>query len=174
MDILYASAAISFTKQEIRQAFHEILEKKFPDHQDDTIYSLAYDKEDQIYLKAGNGLVWGKIFFEKLMASDFSLIQHELENITQAFSRDVQPCLFFPDIDARADELLSKYFTKTLAYQYQYVESESKRGIAVKEKSGIIVPAEQVMDYSKMARVTREELAELIEISLSLRIESEC
>ena len=168
--------------REILQALRETLQDRSPGFQVDPVLSLAHGREDQFFLKGpkGEGILWGRVFYGSLCPAAVHELEGEIVHLFQTFSQKVVPYVFFPSVLEEAGGSLEKLPGRPNLYEYSVFPAEAEKGIALRpwcrreraktfaqdlgpQASGLRPGLKKVM------RLTREELAELIDLGIDLR-----
>lgn len=171
MSIYFISENSEGHEEELRRAARAAIQRQFPQAVEDPVFALAYDQEGQVFLKGPQGIFWGRIFNHKLSLSDVYRVEQEVDRLSKNFSQGIQPCFFFPQTDASVLSSLTQLRPYPAMFEYYLLESESGKSLAVKpiqQSAGERVSSEPYSFY-RNSRLTRDELAELIDLSCSLK-----
>ncbi len=158
-------------EQELNIAVKAAICRQFPQAVEDPVFSLAYDQEGQIFLKGSLSIFWGRIFRHKLSSADVQRVEDEIERLSKNFSQGIQPCLFFPQTDRTILEALLHLRPQPVMFEYYFLESETGKSWGIKPVRQEASESMNSGAYSfyRNSRLTRDELAELIDLSCNLR-----
>ncbi len=171
MTVYFVSENTEGFAEELRRAVKETIQKKFPQANEDPVFSLAYDQAHQLFLKGAMSIYWGRIFTHKISLSDVYKLEQEIEHLAQTFSQGVHPCIFFPHAESAVVESLRQLRPSPMMYEYYALESESGKNLAIRPVHQEFYEKSEMEPYSyyRQSRLTRDELAELIDLSCSLK-----
>ena len=142
----------------------------------DAVLSLAYDRDNQFFLKSPEeGILWGRVFFEPLSHANIQILRKEIDHQLQSFRQKVRPYVFFPSIMKDVSGLAGKLSGKPLFFEYSLLRSESGCAVALKEWVFALQAQKpsashdlQAYRFFKQARLSRDELSELMDLALEL------
>ncbi len=168
---------------ELLQTVKEFLREHLPGGAiEDPVLKLAYDGENPFFLKTPAGIVWGKVLEETLAADGLPGLRHDLEYVLQMFRQKIRFYIFAPDYEPGLN-LGSLVSQETAFFEYFFLRARSGQGMGLREwKAAGLEPAvlNRTKESSvpcltpssnvfKNAKLNREELSELINLSLELK-----
>ncbi len=151
---------------------------------EDPVLKLACGGDNSFFLKTPVGIIWVRIFEQDLTSESFSALYQDIERVKQMFRQEVRFCLFAPgfgqavsaDAELPGDLLLFEYyflqsrFGQAAAFKERKREPSLKTPIKDEFKRAEDAPAPVLPGKSfKTVRLEREELSELINLSLELK-----
>lgn len=174
MNVYFIQGGEDKNKTDILISLKQAVRDRLPEADVDPIFSLTYDNENQFFLKKSGEVVWGRVFYQPFCVRFAEMIQKELARMQQSLKQAIKLVIFFPTLTA-GEDLLRKMPGNPLIFEYYFMQSKSGRAIAIREwsKEG---PAEKEMTppqgayrFFKQAKLTRQELSEIIDLSLELK-----
>lgn len=180
MKVFFLENETGISHATVLDSLKQAVQEKMPEFQNDAVFSLAYEREDRFFLKSPQAILWGKVYFDTPLHSDLESLKAELEKITGIFRRKVIPYVFLAD---ESGAWLSEF--RKIAescFVYGFVQSEGRRALTLRmisqEQERAIPPGDEEKGRSirqskersiKPFQLSREELSELIDLSLELR-----
>ncbi len=140
----------------------------------------ALERENQFFLKSSESVVWGYVFFHPPVPEDGPKVKREMAKRMETFGPFFYPCVFFPAGLAGAFPFFDLPSTARF-FEYLHLSDPSQKAIALREyaapKERTVGEAAAVRkkvifaepDFRGQARLSRQELSELIELSLQLK-----
>lgn len=169
------------TLQEIRGLIRQGLGEHFPEIQRAVGLPFGNEEGNQIFFQNGDRILWCRIFFGPFGGEGIQKLICEMETLKKILRQSLCPYVFFPSlgVDLQTDrlaEIPSRFF------EYRCVRGQTKEEILFTEydsapsrplrASGQSVTVSQPVKPSlffDQARLNRDELSGLIQISLDLR-----
>lgn len=170
------------SRAEILNELRNISERQGVGLRKDSFLSLTNDREDQFFLKSvQNFVLWGKVYFEIFTPEKAEQLKKEQAEMKHKFLQPIKLQVFFSEggIDtARAED-----YPEADYYRYSILQSAVEKAIMVErvsfeKKAMTVLPPlpslgestkRQDYRFSKQSQLTRNELAELIDLSLDLK-----
>ena len=143
----------------------------------DPVFSLSYDKEDQFFIKTADRIVWARVFPQSASYREISSLGREIQKLLDSFQSPVRPYLFFQEISS-GHGLLKALPGQPQCFEFSFVKTEQGTALVLKDfhPSFRVAPppalAPEAQDAStagSVARLSRSEISELIELSLELK-----
>ena len=181
MNAYFVQGGIDKNRDEILKSLRSVLQDQYPQAEIDPVLSLAYDRNNQFFLKSPQGILWGRVFYETLAHANVQTLRKEIDHLLQTFRQKVFPFVFFPSAVENLSGLIEKLPGDPVLYEYSGLRSHSGSALALVEKffaadsrvSSLIPskPPEPLQDYRfwRRSRLTRDELIELVDLSLELK-----
>lgn len=164
---------------EIQEGLKQALLQRFPSSRLDTVFALAYDRDNQFFLKADNEILWGRVLPEGLKSEHLHQIALEWEQYRMTFRQRVRLCLFFPFYN-ESGKILPADWQDACFFQYNFYESQEGKACLLKE--WLTGESKQLIDFPfaasekkapagllSRAQLSRDEILELMDLSLELR-----
>jgi hypothetical protein len=160
----FFSTPQSEAREKVVEAIRELLIQHFPVSQE---ISTKEEKES-FFFKSGSQIIWGRIFFLKPAPQDAQVLQLELEGWKRRFGQEIQANIFYPAGEWGKEDLLS--FPAGDYYQYLLARAGGEKAVVL---SKIFSPQSSKLANPSFAGtsqpLSREELTELIDLSLDLK-----
>jgi hypothetical protein len=184
MDVYFVKKNEEKSRTEVLVALKQALRERLPYAEVDPIFSLTYDNENQFFLKGAGELIWGRVFHQPFCQRYGEMVHKELARLTQSFKQKIRATLFFPNLISGMEQL-EKLPSGSSAFEYCIMQSQTGNALAlrsflspkveapIKEELEEIKPKASVPEgyrFFRHAQLSREELTELIEIGLELKI----
>lgn len=179
MKIYFPIQDASHGRAEIRDALKRLLEKQFSGFKTDSLFSLSYDRNDQFFLKGPHAILWGRVYFEPFSDNDVELLGFEQKRLEQILKQRLHAHIFFNDWNMKKGDVeypCADYF------RYRFIQSEAEKSLLVEKvlPSGLEFRPDKALHsfapgssekyhFAKSAQLSREELAELIDLNLELK-----
>ena len=145
----------------------------------DMVFSLAYDTADQFFLKGAGEIIWGRIFIDAPSFKDIEKLICEISQLSEKFQRKLRPVIFIPPRFSEVFTLLGTVPGKPVFYEYYFLRAGSEQAVALKalsitakgheEESFAFAEKPQNYSFYQYARLNREELREIIDLSLEYK-----
>lgn len=165
-------------------ALKKDFEKAFSGFEPGDILCEVHEQENQFFLKNPKRIIWGKLYFETFTKKHMELLKIEAECLRRTFPFPIAANIFFTKTDMETKDLLE--FTGACYYRFFPAEAgiedalflEKVVGEPVFQMASTAIPAEpenepepgqEVYRFSKQSMLNKEELAELIDLSINLR-----
>lgn len=181
MNIFFVEQPNQKKSQEVLLTLRQALKECIPQAETDPVFSLAYDGEDQFFLKRRGEIVWGRVFYQTLSDAALSGIPEEIKKLSNTFKQTIRPHLFFPEERVKDQTLFSKVSGRPHFFKYDLLQSEIEKAISVREYFPLPEPKVSLVEevkkplpfngytFFKYARLTPQELSDLIDLSLEIR-----
>lgn len=177
---------VYFPNQEGEQNRAEILnilkarvEKLFSGFKTESLLSLSSDGHDQFFLKSPHAILWGKVYFEAFTDNDSELLALELKRLQQVLKQRVHAHVFFREAEFKKG---SCGYPSADYFRYQFIQADDEKALLVEKVSpgGVEFELENTLSlfespslekyrFAKSSQLSREELAELIDLNLELK-----
>lgn len=157
---------------------HAVIEREMIQEYD-TVFALSYDREDQFFVKTSETIYWGRLFTASAGYKDVTELSREMQKLMQTFNLPVKSFVFFPEL-VSGHGLLKALPGKPSCYEFSFLRSEAGSALALKElhvsAARVQPPADQAEAPLPPAprsaasmRLSRSEIAELMDLSLQLK-----
>ena len=173
-----------YHRAEILNILKQTLRENALESEVDPVFSLAYDRGNQFFLKTANEILWGNVFFEPFSYQDARALHQEMDRITKLFNQKISPYVFAVEF-VSGGGLLEILPVKPHCFKFHFLDSVDGQALALDEwvpdPQGVSqrqadgparIPDLKGYQFFKQSQLTREELAELIELSLELKNQS--
>lgn len=181
MNTYFIEGGIAKSREEIWQSLRAALQDRFPQTEIDPALSLSYDRPDRFFLRGPQGIVSAKIFFEPLSHANVQGLRKEMDQWLHAFSgKKVFVFIFFPSCVDNLSRLIERLEGSPVFFEYTQLRSFSGPALVLNrkfysQKAEKHLEALQKMTqpetyrFHQKARLTRDELQDLINLSLELK-----
>ncbi len=180
MKVLFLENEAGINRSVIMDSLKQAIQERKPGFQNDAVFSLAYEREDQFFLKSPEAILWGKVYFEPPQENDLEVLKSELKKLSGIFRRKIIPYVFLAD---ETSAWLGEFGQVAEdSFVYGFVQSEGRRALMLRKvlsgqkakqaSSSEVKSKIDIQGKEKPARpfqLSREELSELIDLSLELR-----
>lgn len=168
---------------EILSTLKQFLKERLSGAIEDPVLKLAYDEGNSFFLKTHASIIWVRMFEESLKQEDLPGLSLDLERVCRMFHQKVRIYLFAPGYETGL-KLAGEVSPEVLFFEYSFLKSRFGHGIALREAkiecSAPVLPDSHSGDrtsppeaspigHFKNTRLEREELSELINLSLELK-----
>ena len=180
MKIYFPLQTIEPNRADILEALKTFMEKPFMDFEADPFSLLTNERQDQFFLNGPDTILWGRVYFKPFSEKDAELLETELQYLEQTLKQPIQPHIFF--LSGQRDPASFEKGPAADYFHYHFIqsggeiamvvekipfpgrESESAKPLDFSEE-----PGELSYRFSRQSQLSREELAELIDLSLELK-----
>ena len=166
-------------RPELFSAIKQFLKERLSGAIEDPVLQLAYGGTNPFFLKTPAGILWVRVLEETLTAEGVPALLQDLERVTQMFKQKVRFYIFAP---AYAENLSmpGAPAQELLFFEYFALRSRFGQGVALREWNLSFLaqalpevrasgPAPALPGRLQNVRLEREELSELINLSLELK-----
>lgn len=179
MKIYFPIQDAEHNRTAIQDSLKRLLEKQFVGFKTDSLFSLSYDRNDQFFLRSPHAILWGKVYFEPFSDNDVELLGFELKRLEQILKQRIHAHIFFNEWSMKKGDVAYPYADY---FRYRFIQSEAEKamliekvlplGLEFQPDKAIHLFGPAVSDkyrFAKSSQLTREELAELIDLNLELK-----
>lgn len=179
MKIYFPVQELQHPRTLILQILKQLIEKQFAGFKTDSLFSLSYDRKDQFFFKGPHAILWGKVYFEPFANDAIELLRFELGRLQQTLKQRIHAHIFFTDGEIKKEGVgypCADYF------RYRFIQSETEKSMLIEKvlPSGMDFRPDRARSlwspvapgpypFSKSFSLSREELAELIDLNLELK-----
>ena len=163
---------------ELLSTIKQFLKERLSGAIEDPVLKLAYDGINPFFLKTQAGIIWVRLFPEPLRAEDLPALGHELARASQMFHQKVRFYLFAPAYEQNL-KVTAAVSQEILFFEYFFLKSRFGQGVALRECKVELSIGDAAPESSpsgstrtarfKTARLDREELSDLIDLSLEFK-----
>jgi hypothetical protein len=166
-------------RAEIRDALKRLVEKQFSGFKTDSLSSFSYDRTDQFFVKSPHAVLWGRVYFEPFSDNDVELLGFELKRLEQILKQRLHAHIFFTEWNMKKGDVeypCADYF------HYRFIQSEAEKSLLIEKvlPAGLEFRPDKAVNlfgtsnpdkyhFAKSSQLSREELAELIDLNLELK-----
>lgn len=183
MDVFFAHDPAPVRAQEIFLSLKRVLAGRLGSTELNPALSLESAQSGQFFLKNTEALVWGRIFYDRVYHRDLGILREEIACMLKIFKQDVRAYIFFPSCAVLDPRSFEGFQIKCHFFEYFCLESLDAEAVGIRpwnpplgseEKSSRTdcAPEEEPPQVPAPAiragSLTREELQELISLSLDL------
>lgn len=180
MNIYFFDHGIEKNRAEILKSLRHAIQDQMPGAEIDAVLSLAYDRDNQFFLRSSSGIIWGRVFYETLSHANIQTLRKEIDHLLQTFRQKLLLYVFSPSIFSEVSRLIEKLPGAPAFFEYSFLGSAHGRALALRERifspgkkevstPPVSSPKPEAYRFFKHARLTRDELADLIELGLELK-----
>jgi hypothetical protein len=182
MKVFFLESETRISHAAVIDSLKQAVQEKMPEFQNDAVFSLAYEREDQFFLKSPETILWGKVYFDTPLHGDLENLKAELKKISGIFRRKVIPYVFLTNESSACAWLNEFGKIAESCFIYGFAQSEGRRALTLRrisQERDPVIPAEAERENRgarqgressvKPFQLSREELSELIDLSLELR-----
>lgn len=165
---------------EVLNELRNISERQGQGLRRDSFLSLTNDREDQFFLKSvQNFIVWGRVYFEAFTPGKAEQLKIEQEEMKRRFLQPLKLQVFFNE--GEIDYSSAGTYPDADYFHYTLIQSPVEKAMIVERvktpafEGGEASPGKETSKRasgpiaSKQAQLSRNELAELIDLSLDLK-----
>lgn len=179
MNIYFPIHEPEINRPQILQALKSLVEKQMFGLKTDSLVSLSHNRNDQFFFKTPHAMLWGRVYFEPFSENDVELLGFELKRLQQVLKQRIHAHIFFSEWEMRnggEEYPFADYF------RYRFIQAETEKAILVekvlpsgrdfkpdREDVELQTPPLEKYHFAKSSQLTREELAELIDLNLELK-----
>lgn len=169
---------------EILTALKTFIEKQFMGFEADPFSSLTDERNNQFFLKGSSAILWVRVYFKPFSEQEAELLKTELQRLEQTLRQPIQPHIFSladpagesaPFDQGPAADYFCFHFIYSGAETAMVIEKshfskdeEDENKVPEPVSFKEILGAEGYR-FSRQSQLSREELAELIDLSLELK-----
>ena len=178
MKIFFPVSDGSVSREDIYAVIRSLCEKQFLQDSRTPEFPEALNGGGSFLIKRSFGLFWGKVFFESFTPKKFEELEEEFRILEQKHGQKIQASVFSPrgvtDLESACGKVPADYF------QYSIINACGENAMLI-ERSPLLKTGRSVSygqknessrsdySFSKQSLLTRNELAELIDLSLDLK-----
>lgn len=169
-------------RPELLSAIKQFLKERLSGAIEDPVLQLAYGGTNPFFLKTQAGILWVRVLEEALTSQDISALLQEFDRVSQMFRQKVRFYIFAPGYASNLS-MPGPSSQELLFFEYFFLRSRFGQGVAVRDwhvqsspQAFPETPQEKALHVAvgssgrlQNARLEREELSELINLSLELR-----
>ncbi len=158
---------------ELLSSIKQFLKERLSGAIEDPVLQLASGGNNPFFLKTQAGIHWVRVFEEALTLQGLPALRHDLERVSQMFRQKVRFYLFAPGYSEDFN-LTTSQPHDALFFEYFPLKSRFGQGVALRERKidfqekSPLSPAPSSGRLCN-ARLERDELSELINLSLDLK-----
>lgn len=168
------------TSHEIQGLIRRGLGEHFPEIRKAAELPLGNEEGGRIFFQNPDRILWCRIFFHPLTQEDARSLACEIQTLKKTLRQEIGPYIFFPSLkmDFQKDRPAGLSFR---FFEYRCVRGETQEEILFTEylmadpqlsspaPPHRVPPSAKSHLFYEQARLSREELSELIQISLDFR-----
>ncbi len=171
MNVYFLAPSNDFKLEDMTWAIRHAMQQKFG-WKRDLSFALEHDKEDQFFLKTPKQTVWGRV----LQKATFPVIQNlraEIRQLTNKIGPSLLVCFFFPEDPLGISHLFSDLPGAPWLFEYSFLQSAQGKGVVLRQwveetPAKVSITADAGL-FSRQSSLSREELSELIDLSLQFK-----
>ena len=181
MKIYFPLQIIEPNRIDILEALKTFMEKPFTDFKADPFSLLTNERQDQFFLNGPDAILWGRVYFKPFSEKDAELLEVELRYLKQILNRRIDAHVFSPAASEGSSASFDKG-PKVDYFCYRFIQSAGEIAMVVekipfapwknepaKSLDFSEEPGDSRYRFSRQSQLSREELAELIDLSLELK-----
>ena len=186
MDVFFAHDPAPVRAQEIFSSLKRVLAGRLGSTELNPALSLESAQNGQFFLKNAEALIWGRIFYDRFYHRDLGILREEMACLLKIFKQEVRAYIFFPSCSVLDPRSFDGFQIKAHFFEYFCLESFDAEAVGIRPwnpplgAEGKFSPPDEVSAAggelemaapalaSKAGSLTREELQELINLSLDL------
>jgi hypothetical protein len=165
-------------RTQILQALKRLVEKQISGFKTDALVSLSNDRNDQFFLKSPHAVLWGRVYFEPFSENDVELLGFELKRLQQILKQRIHAHIFFSEWDMKKG---GEEYPCADYFRYRFIQAEAEKALLVEKVlplgrefqpdkgSPAFDTSSEKYHFAKASQLSREELAELIDLNLELK-----
>ena len=180
MKVYFPLQTIEPNRADILEALKKFTEKPFTEFKADPFSLLTDKRQDQFFLNGPEALLWGRVYFKPFSEKDAECLETELRYLKQMLRRDIKPHIFF--LAGQGETVVVEKGPAADYFCFRFIQSGGEIAMVIEKVSSSQTEREPLRSldfseepqdfsyrFSRQSRLSREELAELIDLSLELK-----
>ena len=167
---------------ELLSTIKQFLKERLSGAIEDPVLQLAYGGSNAFFLKTQASILWVRVLEKSLTHPDISGLRQDFERVSQKFHQKIRFYVFAPGYEEDL-KMTAMQPQETLFFEYFFLRSRFGQGVALRElkirfsappspgdqETVPVFPAAAAHERFRNVRLDREELSELINLSLELK-----